>query len=205
MHQSSRYIILTLTSATLTQTIQQIICFIEGTEITDDNCEMANLFNDEHQALIDWEECEDDRKVFQKLLKDLDDLLDTLHARMNESASDEDGKASVPPPPEDRESGLAEGQDVPDIKTSFLPKRSPGRSPEDVVQQRCGTEKEERKQDEKDFQTTSEENDAVQKVKHGQWPMSEIKEDPESPQFLLRWPPEGSVFVSSGGAEPHHS
>lgn len=166
---------------------------------------MANLSNDEPQALIDWKNIEENRKVFQKLLEDLDNLLHSLHARMNESASDEDGKASAPPCLEDQESWLAEGQDVPDKNPRFLLKWSPGSSPGISVQKTCETEKEDRKQDEKDLQTGYEDNDGVQKVKYGQWSVSEIKEDPELSQFLLRWPPGGSVFVQSGGAEPHHS
>lgn len=160
---------------------------------------MANLSNDEPQALIDWRNIEENRKVFQKLLEDLDNLLDSLRARMNESDGNEDSKASAPPCLEDQ------GQDVHDKKPQLLPKLSPGRSPGNAVQKRSDTEKEDRKQGEKDLQSRCEDNDGVQKVKYGQWSMSEIKEDPESSQFLLRWPPEGSVFVRSGGAEPHHS
>lgn len=166
---------------------------------------MANLWNDEPQALIDWKNIEENRKVFRKLFEDLDNLLHSLRARMDESASDEEGKASAPPCLDDQESWLAEGQDAPDKKAQFLPTWSPGSSPGNSVQKRCQTEKEDRKQDEKDLQTGYEDNDEVQNIKYGQWSMSEIKEDPESSQFLLRCPPGGSMFVQSGRAEPHHS
>lgn len=149
---------------------------------------MASLSNHEPQALIDWKSIEENQKVFQKLSEDLDNLLVSLHARMKEFAGDEDDKASAPQCLEDQESCLVVGQEVPGP-----PKWSPGRFPGNAAQKRCETEKEDRKLDEKDLQTRCEDNDGVQQV----------KEDPESSQFLLRWPPEGSV--RSGGAEPHHS
>lgn len=163
---------------------------------------MANLSTDEPR--IDWRITEENRKVFQKLLEDLDNLLDSLRARMKESEEDGDGKASAPPCPEHQERCLLEGQHGPDQKAQFRPEWSPGRSSGNPVQKRCEAEKEDRKQEE-DLQTGVEDNDGLQKVKYEQWRMSESKEDPESSQFLLRWPPEGSVLVRSGGAEPHHS
>lgn len=166
---------------------------------------MANLSNNTPQALTDWRNTEENQNVFQKLLEDLDNLLDSLRARMNELVGNKDGKASAPPCLEDQEHVFVEGQDVPDKKPQFLPEWSPGRSPGNTVQKRYDTGKEDRKKDEKDLQTRCEDNDGVQKVKYVQWSMSEIKEEPELSQFLLRWPPEGSVFVRSGSAEPHHS
>lgn len=158
---------------------------------------MANLCNHEPQALIDWRSIEKNQKVFQKLSEDLDDLLASLRSRMKESAGDEDDKASAPP--------CLEGQVClgPEKKPQSLPKWSPGWSPGNPAQKRCETKKEDRKLDEKDLQTRCEDNDGVQQVKYGQRSASEIKDDPESSQFLLRWPPEG--FVRSAGAEPHHS
>lgn len=172
--------------------------------MSEDTPNMANLSNDEPQPLIDWRSIEENRKVFQKLLEDLDHLLESLRARMNESASDEDATSSSPPCLRDQDSCLVEGQDEAAKKPQFLPKWPPGRSPGNTGQRRCEGEKEDRKQEE-DFQTRCEDNDGIQKGKDGQWSVSDVKEDPESSQFLLRWPPEGSVLVQSGGAEPHHS
>lgn len=180
----------------MNSTHPQLSAFRRNSEITHDQSKMANLSNPEAQALIDWRSSEENRKVFQKLLDDLDNLLDSLRARMNESAGDEDGKASAPPCVEEPESCLLEGHGGPDKKPQFLPKWSPW----NPAQKRCDTDKEDRKEDEKDLQSRCEE-----RGKYGEWSMSEIKEDPESSQFLLRWPPDGSVFVRSGGAEPHHS
>lgn len=158
---------------------------------------MANLCNHEPQALIDWRSIEENQKVFQKLSEDLDDLLVSLRSRMKESAGDEDDKASAPRCQEDQ---VCLG---PEKKPQSLPKWSSGRSPGNPAQKRCETEKEDRKPDEKDLQRRCEDNDGVQQVQYGQRSVSEIKDDQESSQFLLRWPPEGSV--RSGGAEPHHS
>lgn len=163
---------------------------------------MADLSCD--KALIDWRITEENRKVFQKLLEDLDHLLQSLRARMNGSAGDEDGKASAPPSPGDGEGCLLEGQDAPDKKAPFRPECSPGSSSGNPAQERCEADQEDGNPEE-DLQTQCEESEELRKVKRGQWPPSESKEEPESAQFLLRWPPEGSVFVRSGGAEPHHS
>lgn len=122
-----------------------------------------------------------------------DKTMDNLRVRKNKCWGDKDSKASVQRSQEDPGRSLVGAQDIVDLcnETQLLLNWSPDKkSPVNTVQKRCDTENEDPKHREQDLV----DDDSAQRVKYGQWSMSEIKKNPESSQFLLKWPPEGSTL-----------
>lgn len=137
-------------------------------------------------------EREENRNLVQPALDNfivpMDKMLVNLRAHKNTCWDDEDSKASVKASQEDPERSLVGEQDIVDLckETQLLLQESP----EKAVQKRWNTEK----KDSKHCQQDLDDDDSAQRVKYGQWSMSEIKKNPESSQFLLKWPPEGSTL-----------
>lgn len=98
----------------------------------------------------------------------MDKMLDNLHVRKIKVWGDEDSKSCA----HTQGRPLVGAWDIVDFckETQLLLKCSPETPPINTVQKRWDTEY----------------------AQCGQWPMSEFKKSPESSQFQLKWPPEGS-------------
>lgn len=142
------------------------------------------------------QEKEENRNLVQRALDNfdvsMDKMLDNLHLCKNKCWSDEDGKESLQQSQKDPGRPLDGTQDILGLckETQLLLQWSSGKSPINKVQKTCDAENEDRKQGEQDLG----DDDSAQGVNYGQLSMSGIKKTPESTQFLLKWPPEGSTL-----------
>lgn len=133
------------------------------------------------------EEREENRSLVQQVIDNLDVPMDKMLDKVRTQKT-----KCVQQSQEDPGRPAVGAQDSVDLckETQLLLHWSSETSPINPVQERRDAENE----DPESFGKDLGDDDSAQRVKYGQWSVSELKKSPESSQFRLKWPPEGSTL-----------